>query len=91
MLFRSKLFAETTKREIYIRRLNISFDDLIDEDFADCDLFTNQADVKAERTLLHTVNDIKSKFGKNALVKGISLTEKATARERNNQVGGHRA
>ena len=86
-----KLFAETTKREIYIRRLNISFGDLIDEDLADCDLFTNQADVKAERTLLHTVNDIKSKFGKNALVKGISLTEKATARERNNQVGGHRA
>ena len=34
---------------------------------------------------------IKKKFGKNAILKGMSLEEGATARDRNNQIGGHRA
>ena len=37
------------------------------------------------------VLEIKKKFGKNAILKGISFTEGATARERNGQIGGHRA
>ena len=35
--------------------------------------------------------DIKKKFGKNAILKGMNLEEGATARDRNNQIGGHRA
>ena len=34
---------------------------------------------------------IKQKFGKNAILKGISLEEGATAKDRNNQIGGHKA
>lgn len=34
---------------------------------------------------------MKQKFGKNAVLKGMSLEEGATARERNRQIGGHRA
>ena len=34
---------------------------------------------------------VKGKFGKNALIRGMSLLDKATARERNEQVGGHHA
>ena len=34
---------------------------------------------------------MKEKFGKNAVLKGMSLEEEATARERNQQIGGHRA
>ena len=37
------------------------------------------------------VLEIKKKFGKNAILKGISFTEGATGRERNGQVGGHKA
>lgn len=33
----------------------------------------------------------KEKFGKNAILKGISLEEGATGKERNSQIGGHRA
>ena len=37
------------------------------------------------------INNIKKKFGKNAVLKGMNFEEGATARERNRQIGGHRA
>ena len=44
-----------------------------------------------ERKLQEAMLDIKKKFGKNAILKGMSLQEGATARDRNNQIGGHKA
>ncbi len=35
--------------------------------------------------------NIKKKFGKNAIIKGMNLKEGATALERNKQIGGHKA
>ena len=35
--------------------------------------------------------DIKKKFGKNAILKGMNLEEGATAKDRNEQIGGHKA
>ena len=46
---------------------------------------------KKERALQEAVLSVKKKFGKNAILKGISLEEGATGMERNNQIGGHRA
>ena len=34
---------------------------------------------------------IKQKYGKNAVVKGMNLTEGATSMDRNAQIGGHKA
>ena len=42
------------------------------------------------RRIQETVNEIKSRFGKNAMLKGIDFEDAATARDRNNQIGGHR-
>lgn len=44
-----------------------------------------------ERKLQEAMLAIKSKYGKNAVLKGMNFREDATARERNGQVGGHRA
>ena len=44
-----------------------------------------------EKRMQHAVIDIKKKFGKNAILKGMNLEEGATARDRNRQIGGHRA
>ena len=44
-----------------------------------------------ERKMQEAMLSIKKKFGKNAVIKGMSLLEGATARERNEQIGGHRA
>ena len=38
-----------------------------------------------------TIIGIKKRFGKNAILKGMNFQEGATARERNEQVGGHKA
>ena len=34
---------------------------------------------------------LRNKFGKNAILKGTNLQEGATTKDRNNQIGGHRA
>ena len=34
---------------------------------------------------------IKAKFGKNAILRGMNLEEGATAKDRNAQIGGHKA
>ena len=39
----------------------------------------------------HAILDIQKKFGKNAVLKGMSFEEGSTARDRNRQIGGHRA
>ncbi len=74
-----------------VRRLHVGLDDLQPEKFATQDLFCDPAAEERERKLQQAVIAVKGKFGKNALIKGLSLTEKATARERNEQVGGHHA
>jgi DNA polymerase V len=38
-----------------------------------------------------TVIALKKKFGKNAVIKGMNLQQGATAKDRNRQIGGHRA
>ena len=44
-----------------------------------------------EQRLQRTMLEIKKRFGKNAILKGMNLLEGATTKERNGQVGGHRA
>ena len=44
-----------------------------------------------ERRMQQTVLNIKQKFGKNAILKGLSFEDGATAKERNSQIGGHKA
>ncbi len=44
-----------------------------------------------EKRVQNALVEIKTRFGKNAILKGMNLKEGATAKERNSQVGGHRA
>jgi len=43
-----------------------------------------------EKNLQHTILNLKKKYGKNAILKGMNFQEGATMRDRNEQVGGHR-
>ena len=72
------------------------------EEMEQLDLFTDlatedarreaeQAALAREKKLQETTLAIKKKFGKNAILKGMSLEEGATARERNARIGGHKA
>lgn len=70
--------------------------------FEQLDLFTDYAALEREREkeekelakekkVQHAVLDIQKKFGKNALLKGMNFEEGAQTRERNRQIGGHKA
>ena len=50
-----------------------------------------RASQRRERSMQEAVLHIKSRYGKNALLRGTSFTDGATARERNAQIGGHKA
>lgn len=50
-----------------------------------------EEELERERKIQNAVIEIKRKYGKNAVLKGMSLQKGATARDRNNQIGGHRA
>lgn len=47
--------------------------------------------LEKERKMQQAMLEIRKKFGKNAVLKGMNLQEGATAKERNNQIGGHKA
>lgn len=43
-----------------------------------------------EKRLQEVLLNIKNKYGKNSILKGINYLEDGTTRERNEQVGGHK-
>lgn len=47
--------------------------------------------LQKERRMQHALLNIREKFGKNAILKGMNLEEGATTRDRNGQIGGHKA
>ena len=70
--------------------------------FEQLDLFTDyearqkekeeeNAALERERRLQKAMLDIKKKYGKNAVLKGMNLEEGAMTMERNRQIGGHKA
>jgi len=72
------------------------------DSFEQLDLFTDYAAVQAkkeeedaelerEKKMQKAMLEIKKKFGKNAVLKGINLEEGATTLDRNKQIGGHKA
>jgi len=53
--------------------------------------FADPAELERERRMQKAMLDIKKKFGKNAILKGMNLEESATTMERNRQIGGHKS
>ena len=62
------------------------------------DLFTDTTelerldrDLEREKSMQKAIITLKEKFGKNAVLKGMNLQDGATAKDRNRQIGGHKA
>lgn len=85
------LFNETTRDDLLIKRISIGFGNLLPEKYATVTLFDDVESEAKERRRQEAIIAVRKRFGKNSMLKGTSLQEKATARERNNQIGGHRA
>ena len=50
-----------------------------------------QLDLQRERNAQEAILSIRRKYGKNAILKGMNFKEGATTRDRNGQIGGHKA
>lgn len=87
----TELYDKISSKELMVRRVTISANNLIEERYEQFDLFIDPAEQAKERKMQEAMLSIKKKFGKNAILKGISLEEGATTKDRNNQIGGHRA
>ena len=85
------IYDKYTNRKLYIRKLNLTVANLTNEGFQQFDMFTDQTQLEREKKMQHAMLDIKKKYGKNAVMKANNLQSKATAIERNGQIGGHRA
>ena len=90
-------FREVVDPSIPIRRMFINANDVRpDSSGHQLSLFelgddgADSGESDKNRRIQETVNEIKSRFGKNAMLKGIDFEDAATARDRNNQIGGHR-
>lgn len=85
------LYDRIIEKNLMVRRINLTANNLGEEGFEQFDLFVDPVEREKERRLQETMLSIKKKFGKNAILKGMNLEEGATTKERNNQIGGHKA
>lgn len=70
---------------------NVQLDLFTDYDALEKQQKEEDAILEKEKRMQKAMLDIKKKYGKNAILKGMNLQEGATAAKRNEQIGGHRA
>ena len=99
-----QLYQKIMNKQLLVRRINITANNVVDEltvekekSYEQIDLFTNyqekverRQEELTEKELQKAMIDIKKKYGKNAILKGMILQEGATTIDRNKQIGGHK-
>ena len=98
-----ELYQRIMNKQLLARRINITANNIVNEemakqerDYKQIDLFTSyQEEIEkeqeelTEKELQKAMIDIKRKYGKNAILKGMNLQEGGTTIDRNKQIGGH--
>ncbi len=102
----SELFERIINKNLLVRRVTITANRLLSEDdrpklqtAEQLDIFSApiegdnslSQDSDRERKKQEAMINIKKKYGKNAIIKGMNLQDGATAMSRNRQIGGHKA
>ena len=100
-----KLYDRIVNPDLLVRRLTISANGVVsretaqaEQKFEQIDLFTDyaaeekkQAYLDREMQMQLAMVRMRQKYGKNALLKGTNFLKEATGRDRNGQIGGHKA
>ena len=95
-----RVFDRVVNPELLVRRITINvnhvkYEDSLKDELRQLDLFHDygkgdQGKFAKERRANEAIIEIKKRYGKNAILKGLNFEEGATGRERNAQIGGHR-
>ena len=97
------LYKRIMNDKLLVRRINITANNVVNEDnvkedsYEQIDLFIDYNELnkkrkkeKEEKEIQKAMLDIKNKYGKNAILKGMNLQKEGTTIERNAQIGGHK-
>lgn len=98
-----ELYEQIVNKQLLVRRINITVNNVVNEnmvktsDYEQINLFVDYKEVnekrkkeEAEKEIQKAMIGIKSKYGKNAILKGMNLQKEGTTIERNRQIGGHK-
>jgi len=101
------LFERIANKSLLVRRLTLSANNVVEEERSQVPARIEQLSLlksilsqekneeqvvlQRERRRQQAVLDIRNRYGKNAILKGMSFQDGATAMERNRQIGGHKA
>ena len=86
-----RLYDNIVDSGLGIKRVNITCNQVMPEEYTQYSFFVNSDDLERNRKMQEAVITIKNKFGKNAILKGMNLSEGGTTMQRNTQIGGHRS
>ncbi len=86
-----ELYDSIVDRTKMVRKLGYDFADIRSDTEEQIDFFTDTVKAGREKKLVNTVLNIKDKYGKNAILRGLDLDKRATQKERNEQIGGHKS
>ena len=100
-----ELYEEIINKDLYVRRVTLAACDVVNEDdyknifkYEQMNLFIDYKELakkrqkeRAEKSLQKAVLNIKEKYGKNSILKGMNFEKSGTTIERNSQIGGHRS
>ena len=87
----SLLYQRSVRKNVPIRQIAISFLHIQPQEKEMYDLFTSFQRVEKEKRIQNTLVQIKNKYGKNAILKGMNVCDKSMAKVRNTLIGGHNA
>ncbi|MBR3133780.1 MAG: DNA methylase [Clostridia bacterium] len=100
----TQLFEKITNKDLFTRRINLTAQDVVNEEnyknnlmyeqinmFIDYNILNKQRQKeREEKALQKAVLNIKSRYGKNAVLKGMNFVQGGTTISRNGQIGGHK-
>ena len=81
------VFADNIPKEEEIKQLDLFTDYVKEKEIEYKQNIQEEKDESIQKALI----DIKNKYGKNSILKGLSYEDGATQKEKNTQIGGHKA
>lgn len=85
------LYERIVKKDKPIRKVIVTCNNVKTKNYTQYDMFMDYEALEKEEKLQKAVLEIKHRYGKNAIIRGIDLLEAGTATERNQQIGGHKS
>ena len=85
------LYEQIVNPNCPIRRVNITCNHVVPEMYQQYSLFHSSENLDKNRKIQEAMIDLKKKYGKNSVLKGMNLQKAGTTIERNSQIGGHKS